>query len=539
MPDDDETERARGLPRREFLRLTGAALLAGSACGDDSLAASDASSSGSSGSGSDGVSGSSSSGATPTTSGAITTSGATADSTTSGDATTDASSSGSTGDAADMGAQPDACAGEVVSFAPDELTQDLGRFPLAVMAGAVRQESVLLHSFSETSEEALLRVWQPGEEPGTVRLIRELTVTPDDQGFLRQLVDGLCPGQWYRYGFFAVEQGAPVARGILGEFRTAPVDDALEPLTIAITSCNDTDNRPWPALLVTSDEYYDLFLHLGDMAYNDGDMTLADLRASWKDYLRVEEGGVAQGMALAYARAGLYCTLDDHEVVNDFDPETIDPQRLQDALTAYFEAIPVTDQPMGFRVWQSFRWGKTAEIIVLDCRTERLPSTRLTDDPIYISKEQMAWLKERLTTSPCHFKIIMNSVPITDMPAIPWDLLPNDRWEGYAAQRAELLTFIATQDIRNVWFLSGDFHTCFVSQVQPGSEGALGKTREIAVTGGNTNTLGDFLEPPQFAFGTSQAHGCVLTFDPAADEVMVRFIDADGQDAYSATLTQK
>jgi phosphodiesterase/alkaline phosphatase D-like protein len=190
-------------------------------------------------------------------------------------------------------------------------------------------------------------------------------------------------------------------------------------------------------------------------------------------------------------------------------------------------------------VWQSFRWGLTAEFIVLDCRTERKPSTMFSNDPIYISKEQMAWLKERLRTSPCHFKVVLNSVPITDMPTIPWDFASNDRWEGYPAQRDELLGFIAEHDIANVWFLSGDFHTCFVSYVEPNGAGVVAKTREIAVTGGNTNILGDFLAAPQFAFGSANAHGCIITFDPIADEVMVRFIDADtGQDAYNAVLTQ-
>src|SRR5690606_28855812 len=155
-----------------------------------------------------------------------------------------------------------------------------------------------------------------------------------------------------------------------GELRTALADDALEPLTVAISSCNGLGNAPWPALQRTSDEYYDVFLHLGDMAYNDGEMGLADLRDNWRAHLAVAHGGEPGGMALAYARAGLYCTLDDHEVTNDFNPETVDPQRLGDALTSYFEALPVTDMPNGFQVWQSFRWGLTAEFIVLDCRTE-------------------------------------------------------------------------------------------------------------------------------------------------------------------------
>ncbi|MCY1072650.1 alkaline phosphatase D family protein [Nannocystis sp. RBIL2] len=538
---DDQPEGRRKLARRDFLKLAGATLVAVPACADDVMA------------GTEGPGGSSTGdGSSTTTSGDVPTTGAptTSSSTSTGDGTTtsstgadststgdDGTTSTSTGEPSDMGAQPQACEGQEIAFAPDAVAEDLARFPTAVMAGAMRQESALLHGRSELPEPVLLRVWQPGDAEGTVRVVRELEVTPDENGYLRQLVDGLCPGQWYRYGFFATDRGEPVARGVLGEFRTAIADDAMEPLTVAISCCNGLDNFPWPALQRTSDEYYDVFLHLGDMAYNDGEMSLADYRGNWQAYLAVADGG---GMALAYARAGLYCTLDDHEVTNDFNPETIDPQRLQDAMTSYFEAIPVTDTPMEFRVWQSFRWGLTAEFIVLDCRTERKPSTANSADPIYLSKEQMAWLKERLQSSPCHFKVILNSVPITDMPTIPWDFAANDRWEGYPVQRQELLDFIAAEDIANVWFLSGDFHTCFISHVEPDGDGVVAKTREIAVTGGNTNILGDFLAAPQFSFGSSNPHGCIITFDPAADEVLVRFIDADsGQDAYSETLTQK
>lgn len=535
---DDETGGPRKLARRDFLKLAGATLVAVPACADDVMAGTEGPDGSSTGAGSSTTGGEVPTTDAPTTSTSTTgTDGTTTtgvDSTTTGD---DSTTSSSTGEPSDMGAEPQACEGREIAFAPDALAEDLARFPTAVMAGAMRQESALLHGRSELPEPALLRVWQPGDAPGTVRIVRELEVMPDESGYLRQLVDGLCPGQWYRYGFFTTDGGEPIARGMLGEFRTAIADDALEPITVAISCCNGLDNFPWPALQRTSDEYYDVFLHLGDMAYNDGEMSLADYRSSWQSYLAVADAG---GMALAYARAGLYCTLDDHEVTNDFNPETIDPQRLQDAMTSYFEAIPVTDAPQDFRVWQSFRWGLTVEFIVLDCRTERKPSTANSGDPIYISKEQMAWLKQRLQTSPCHFKVILNSVPITDMPTIPWDFAANDRWEGYPLQRQELLDFIASEAVANVWFLSGDFHTCFISHIEPDGDGVVAKTREIAVTGGNTNILGDFLAGSQFSFGSASPHGCIITFDPAADEVLVRFIDPDsGQDAYSETLSQK
>jgi phosphodiesterase/alkaline phosphatase D-like protein len=147
----------------------------------------------------------------------------------------------------------------------------------------------------------------------------------------------------------------------------------------------------------------------------------------------------------------------------------------------------------------------------------------------------MEFLKARLLESPCHFKVIMNSVPITNMPGV-WDFLASDRWEGYPSSRNELMQFIDDNDIRNVWFLAGDFHVCFVSRLEPSGTNRSALVREIAVSSGNTNILGDTLAEPQFAFGSQNPHGLLVTFDPAADAVNVRFIDESGADAYNESL---
>jgi alkaline phosphatase D len=201
-------------------------------------------------------------------------------------------------------------------------------------------------------------------------------------------------------------------------------------------------------------------------------------------------------------------------------------------MDAYFELLPIDAEGPAYVLWRSFRWGLTAEILVLDCRYERKPSQGL-----YMSAEQMDWIKQRLQDSPCHFKIIMNSVPITNMPFV-WDVAANDRWEGYPASRNELLSFISQNRIDNVWFISGDFHVCFVSQLEPTPSDFASTLREIAVTGGNTNLLGSGLGGAQFAYGTSSARALLVTLDPQANAVNVRFVDpATGQDDYNESLT--
>ena len=138
-------------------------------------------------------------------------------------------------------------------------------------------------------------------------------------------------------------------------------------------------------------------------------------------------------------------------------------------------------------------------------------------------------------------EIIMNSVPITNMQG-GWDLAAADRWDGYPEDRARLMSFIDDNDVHGVWLVSGDFHVCFVSRLEPEGRSISSRMREIAVTGGNINPFNDAvapLDPPQFDYGVKLPRGCLLDFDPMADEVRVRFIDPDtGVAEYDEVLTQ-
>lgn len=533
------------IDRRDFLRLGlgGAALLAG--CSDDGVGGGEDTTGSESGTAEptttapttgDATTGAQGSTGAPTT-GAPTsdTTGATTGDPTTGDPTTsDATTGDTTTDDATTGDAELCEDGATQLFDPEAVALDELLFPCTVMAGEMRPTSVMIAAFIADAAPKTLRVWRTGGEAGEVVLAHSSVVTPSAAGFAKTTVEGLCAGTWYSYGLFVGDGDEFTARSLIGEVRTAIADDALEPLTIAMAACNGS-SLDWPAMTVTADEYYDMLVHLGDMAYNDGAETLAEYRASWREYLG------AGGYKAALTRAGTYVTWDDHEIDDNsnFDRETMDPQELarrQNAMDAFFEALPIDAEGPDYQLWRSFRWGLTAEIIVLDCRYERRPSQNQ-----YMSPAQLAFLADRLKTSPCHFKVVMNSVPITNMP-IAWDIAASDRWEGYPEQRQQVLDLIDEHDIKNVWFLSGDFHVCFVSRLEPGGAQLSHRTREIAVTSGNESPIPEFLtqlDPPQFSYGVHKARAVLVTFDPEADAVLVRFLDPlTGDELYSETLTQ-
>lgn len=412
-----------------------------------------------------------------------------------------------------------------VAWDPDAVPEDALAFPLGVQAGVVRGESAVLWAATALPA-ARLRAWRDAG-PGEVFLDVDLDLTPAD-GFLRGDVSGLEPGALYRYAFLAPDLST---RSAAGTFRAALAPGDRRPLTIAATACTHWAHMPYPALLETAEHDFDLFCQLGDMGYFDGAVTKDEYRALWRTTLD------AAGYRAVLAKAPHYATLDDHELVNSDEWETTGPERREAAFAAWYEAVPLPN-PETRRVWDRFRWGDTLEVFVLDCRTERDYATFGTADPIYVSKAQMAWLKAGLLESPCHFKVVLNSVPITAYPE-PWPETA-DRWQGWPEQREELLGFLASNEVRNVWFLSGDLHHGQVARVDP----LVPERRrywEICVGPGGPSFLNplpnlvardpslapDFAPEDQFLYLAARRAATLLTFDPDKDAVRCLFLDPD------------
>ena len=52
--------------------------------------------------------------------------------------------------------------------------------------------------------------------------------------------------------------------------------------------------------------------------------------------------------------------------------------------------------------------------------------------------------------SEAQWKIILNSVPITDMKDLLGPAIADDRWQGYPEDRSDILTFIEEEQIPNI-----------------------------------------------------------------------------------------
>ncbi|MBA3501129.1 MAG: alkaline phosphatase D family protein [Deltaproteobacteria bacterium] len=402
---------------------------------------------------------------------------------------------------------------------PDAVTESM-QFPLGVSAGDIAGNHALVWTRYAGTAALTAYVWRLDGDT-YVEELGPFAATPND-GFVHVAIEGLRAGAQYRYTFF---EGDRTARSKIGRFRT-PADGA-NVVTFGAISCTDSGRATDPIARAAVHPDLDAFLFLGDNAYCDGAKTLADYRDKYDEHF-----GRPAHVDLR-ASTGMYITWDDHEVDNDWNPETIAAPQIAAAFQTFFDHAPyLRNAQSPNRIWRSARWGTTVEVFVLDCRSERKPSTRSGANAQYISPEQLAWLEQGLATSPCRFKLIMNSVPITNMPNV-WDLYKVDRWEAYAAQRTRILQYIDDQQIKGVLWLSGDFHLAFISKVATSGAGMTQREVLCGPGGQSPNALLPSLTAPQFGYKTGTNNYTTLRFDPAAGEVRVTYVDGSGSSFHS------
>lgn len=303
--------------------------------------------------------------------------------------------------------------------------------------------------------------------------------------------------------------------GEVGTFKTAPPPWVSADLRFAYSGDSDgtkVNGMPFfngfEALGFARDESLDFFVYLGDTVYPDSPLrpTPAETLHEYRDTYKVNREIAALSSLLK--ATSVYAIWDDHEVQNDYDGQTVDPGLYAMGREAFLEYMPLRKRRLlhdphcaGHPLFRVFRWGKDADVIILDERSCRSadaevacrfdPSDSGTFDPAptlpsmlrvqfalppsppsgcldaifdptrtMLGRRQKAALKKVLLHSQAKFKFILNEVPIQQFYAQPYD-----RWEGYGAERNEILRFILEHHLKNVIFLTTDTHANLINQV--------------------------------------------------------------------------
>ena len=336
------------------------------------------------------------------------------------------------------------------SFDPSTVPEDAALFIFGVAAGDVDDSSVMVWTRYLGTEPLRLMIFEADAagDPGPVALDAP-AVTPNARGIVKQEAMGLQPGTAYVYVFLEEDgSGGFLSRSRLGRFRTAPAAGTLEPITFAISGDANEGFMPYTVLAAAAADDPAFFVFNGDHVYADGAATVEDYygyyETNWSD----------PNLQDLMATTAFYSIWDDHEVVNNWNAETVDPMLLANGRTAFFDYTSIRPNPtVPERLWRSYRHGDTLELFILDIRSERIPSAGE-----YISAEQKQWLKDGLLASTATYKLIVNTVPITDLTAIGDD----DRWTNYPGDRDDILDFIATNNLEHVFWLSADIHISLI-----------------------------------------------------------------------------
>jgi alkaline phosphatase D len=262
----------------------------------------------------------------------------------------------------------------------------------------------------------------------------------------------------------------------------------------------------------------DAFLLLGDTVYCDGAKTVEQFRAKWHDAFATPEYQALK------ASTALIATWDDHEFFNDWSEDVISPAQFSAASRAWFEHLPMRRNPrVPDRVWRSLRFGDTAEVFVLDSRSERYRSRAQ-----YLSPMQLGWLKQGLSNSTATFKLVMNSVPISTFESIWFRASRGDRWESFPEDREAILRHVDEQQIPGVLWVSGDFHLASAGRVSTSGPGQ-GAIEVLVGPGAQVPNAAPFYpSPPQFDWSSGTNNYAELVLDPNSGDARIAWVDRKG-----------
>jgi alkaline phosphatase D len=133
-----------------------------------------------------------------------------------------------------------------------------------------------------------------------------------------------------------------------------------------------------------------------------------------------------------------------------------------------------------------------------------VPNPRTTS-PVgtMLGKTQKAWWKATMQGSDATWKLWGNEVPLMrmfiegDTIGLGFDrILDGDAWDGWPTERKELMTFLRTQNVKNVVVLSGDIHAHFAGVIvdDPDSATPVSVAAELVTAGIASNSLFSFYE---------------------------------------------
>lgn len=321
-------------------------------------------------------------------------------------------------------------------------------------------------------------------------------------------VTALMASQYYYYQFEYNGQ-----KSVIGKTMTAPLEDKMEDLQFAVVSCSNYSAGYYNVLgMIARRNNLAAVIHLGDYIYEGTQRVFDNQPAAlsntteatrlikdelwWLSYYRKRYAlsRTDTDLQLVHQRHAFISIWDDHEFANNackdgaegHDTFTDGPWEIRKraAKKAYAEWMPLRGDATS--IYRALRFGKMLDLVMLDTRIEGRDKqvTGVKDRNLFagertiLGKEQKAWLFNKLHSSPCQWKVIGNQVIFSEI-NIKWSHMLGsyadkikqfehtllDYWEGYPAERDEVIKYIAANNIDDVVLLSASMHCAFAFDV--------------------------------------------------------------------------
>jgi phosphodiesterase/alkaline phosphatase D-like protein len=381
-------------------------------------------------------------------------------------------------------------------------------FPNGVSAGDATQTEAVLWARSSVPGPVEFTI---STSPDFSSVVGRATVSVDDPTVpAKVLINNLTPGTTYYYQVSSVALGDAET----GRFETSAPAGVHAGLHFGVSGDWRGDLAPFPAIANADERGLDFFVKHGDTIYADipspaGPEPQAETPTEFRAK-HAEVYGTTLGMnnwADLQHTTAILAVIDDHEVTNDFAggaPPSSDPRfagstaqfindtpLYENGLDAFLDYSAIRDQSYGasgdprfdgeHQLYRYNAYGADAATFMLDTRSfrdaplaaidptdpadiARLLTQSFEPDRTLLGRTQLNDLKHDLADAEARgitWKFVMLPEPIQNLTVGD----AQDRYEGYAAERTDLLRFIDQNSIDNVVFVSADVHGTFINNL--------------------------------------------------------------------------
>lgn len=346
-------------------------------------------------------------------------------------------------------------------------------------------------------------------------------------------VTGLQADTYYYYEFSGLG-----SKSIRGRTKTAPTG-SVNDLRFAVVSCANLEAGYFNVYKAVNERNdFEAVLMLGDYIYEYEEggygqnttidrvfdpthetLNLADYRLRYSVY------HMDQSLQQLHQNFPWICVWDDHESANDSYKDGAEnhnvgegawSDRKLDAQKAYFEWLPIRPKAANnYEIYRKFAYGNLLDLFMVDTRLNGREEQGVNvNDPnrTMLGTDQYEWLTDELEASTAQWKVLGNQVIMAPVTVFGTPI-NNDAWDGYPAERDNVLSFVKDNAIQNFTVITGDVHTSWAFDLKLNSNhvGVEFVTPSVTSPGVPLNVGGILtIENPHIKFVELTQHGFIM-----------------------------